>query len=434
MLLIYTPAITSRLQYIFDLYFPELLGVNYRLTSLTDEFKSYPGAKINYSKSDLDSGLYIKSAGILFENTITAQNIETIDVDSSPVIFAHSDSSSALPFDPFAAAFYLVTRYEEYLSIKIDKYDRFEVSNSIAYQGKFLQTPVVNKWAIQLKGILHYHYPDLIFHSPDYRFIPTIDIDHAYAYKFRKLHRILGSYGRSVVKWDWKDILLRTEVLMGKQRDPYDNYSYLENIHQSYQLKTLYFVLFADYGGDDNNVTIRKKGFQKLLCELDGQSTVGIHPSLSSTKHFSKLNSEIYHLAKVLHRDITISRQHFLKIKLPKTYQNLIELGITDDYSMGYASASGFRAGIVNPFFFFDLVTNNVTSLRVHPISIMDVTLHDYYHFKPDEAIEMILQTIKAVKSVHGEFISVWHNESLSDKGRWQGWRKVYEEMVKSAV
>jgi hypothetical protein len=46
----------------------------------------------------------------------------------------------------------------------------------------------------------------------------------------------------------------------------------------------------------------------------------------------------------------------------------------------------------------------------------------------------MILHTIKVVKSVNGEFISIWHNESLSDKGRWQGWRKVYEEMVKSAV
>ena len=434
MLLIYTPAVTTRTKYIFNLFFPELLGLNYKLTNLAPEFMSYPGAKINYSQSDLGSGLYIKSAGILFENTITYQNIETIEVNGSPVFFAHADRSSVLPFDPFAAAFYLVTRYEEYLPFKPDKYDRFKVSDSIAYKGKFLQTPVVNKWAIQLKEILHYHYPDLIFHSPVYRFIPTIDIDHAYAYKYRNIYRVLGSYCRSVIKWDWKDILLRTEVLLGRQQDPYDNYSYLENIHQSYQLKTSYFVLFADYGGDDNNVTIRKKGFQKLLRELDGSSIIGIHPSLSSTKHFSKLNTEIHHLAKVLHRDITISRQHFLKINLPKTYRNLIEMGITDDYSMGYASVLGFRAGIVNPFFFFDLVKNHVTSLRVHPISVMDVTLRDYYHFRPDKAIETILQSIKVVKSVNGEFISIWHNESLSDKERWQGWRNVYEEMVKSAV
>lgn len=434
MLLIYSAVITSRVKYIFDLYFQELLGVEYSFTSLKDEFMDWQGAKINYSPSDFGSGLFIKSAGLLFENTISYQNIETTDMADSPVFFAHPDSASVLPFDPFAAAFYLVTRYEEYLTVHTDKYDRFEVSGSIAYRDKFLQTPVVNKWAIQLKEILHNRNPDLIFHLPVYRFIPTIDIDHAYAYKYRKVYRVVGSYCRSFLRWDWKDIILRTEVLLGREQDPYDTYDWLENIHRSYQLKTLYFVLFADYGGDDNNVTIGKKGFQNLLRQLDGRSTIGIHPSLSSSKHSSKLKSEIHHLANVLHREISLSRQHFLKVKLPGTYQELIELGITDDYSMGYASVSGFRAGIVNPFYFFDLVKNKITSLRVHPISVMDVTLNDYYHFTPEKALEKILQTIKAVKSVNGEFISIWHNESLSDKGRWQGWRKVYEEMLRSAV
>ena len=44
--------------------------------------------------------------------------------------------------------------------------------------------------------------------------------------------------------------------------------------------------------------------------------------------------------------------------------------------------------------------------------------------------IENMIQTIR---SVHGEFVSLWHNESLGDTGRWKGWREVYEEMVKLA-
>jgi hypothetical protein len=41
---------------------------------------------------------------------------------------------------------------------------------------------------------------------------------------------------------------------------------------------------------------------------------------------------------------------------------------------------------------------------------------------------------IDEVKAVKGTFISIWHNESLSNSKRWAGWDKVYEEMIKYAV
>ena len=39
---------------------------------------------------------------------------------------------------------------------------------------------------------------------------------------------------------------------------------------------------------------------------------------------------------------------------------------------------------------------------------------------------------IKAVKAVDGNLFP-WHNESLSEREPWVGWRTVYEELVKSA-
>ncbi len=433
MLLIYIPTITNRADYIFNLIFGELLGAEFTLTDSPEDFLSFTGPKINYSTDHVDEGIFFKSTGILFENIVITQNIETMEFEGSNVLFFHDDKKSALPFDPFAAAFYLVTRYEEYLPFKPDKYGRFRIHDSIAYYAKFLHQPVINIWALRIRDIILQHYPAQKFNLPQYRHIPTIDIDHAYAFKYRKIWRTFGSYWRSVVKQNWPDIVLRTEVLLGRKRDPYDNYSYLDKLHASESLKVLYFMLFADYGRDDNNVTITNSRFHDLVRTLDKTGTIGIHPSLSSNKHFSKLNTEIIRLSKVLHRSIHLSRQHFLKINLPKTYRNLIELGITDDYSMGYAASVGFRASIASPFNFFDLLTNFETPLRIHPVSIMDVTLHDYYHLDRERAIEKIRKTIGIVKSVNGEFVSLWHNESLSDTGRWQGWRAVYEEMLVAA-
>jgi hypothetical protein len=37
------------------------------------------------------------------------------------------------------------------------------------------------------------------------------------------------------------------------------------------------------------------------------------------------------------------------------------------------------------------------------------------------------------VKKVNGSFISVFHNESLSDFDNWRGWREVYEKMLSLA-
>ena len=100
---------------------------------------------------------------------------------------------------------------------------------------------------------------------------------------------------------------------------------------------------------------------------------------------------------------------------------------------MGYPSHPGFRAGITIPFRFFDLASNETTPLVVHPVSVMDVTLRDYLRLSTEESLDTIIGVIKTIRSVNGDCVSLWHNESLGETGRWKGWRRVYEEMVKAA-
>ncbi|MEZ5083728.1 MAG: polysaccharide deacetylase family protein [Bacteroidales bacterium] len=163
-------------------------------------------------------------------------------------------------------------------------------------------------------------------------------------------------------------------------------------------------------------------------------SKVGIHPSYNSNHFPGQLKQEINRLSKVLNREITQSRQHFLMLRLPTTYRNLINLDITDDYSMGFASQPGFRASICSPFNFYDLDLDAETKLRIHPFTFMEGTLRDYMNTSADKALEIIKSLIKEVKDVNGTFIPIWHNESLSDKKRWTGWQKVYEEMIETAL
>jgi hypothetical protein len=431
MLLIYASPVTSRLQYILRLMIGELSGLSYSVTGLQEEYIAWPGPKICYSVDPLPGGFHITPSGLLVEQEIVPRTPSVGIFQGIPVLFVTNDPLSDLPFDPFAAAFYMVTRYEEYHASHRDKYGRFPVNESIAWQGGFLERPVVNEWASILGKQLRHFFPDITIRPGTFRYIPTIDIDHAYAYRHRPLIRTLGSMVKALTKGHGEDLILRFNVLAGHAPDPYDNYAYIRQLHSRYGTQPLYFVLFADYGGNDNNIPVSGKALSRLVTELDREKGVGIHPSLSSNKHFTKLESEYQGLCKLLNRRVTMSRQHFLKISLPKTYRWLIRLGITEDYSMGYASHPGFRAGIASSFDFFDLTNNEPSPLRIHPVSLMDVTLKDHLRLNPEKSIEKTSEVISGIKSAGGEFVSLWHNESLGEQGRWKGWRRVYEQMLR---
>jgi hypothetical protein len=98
---------------------------------------------------------------------------------------------------------------------------------------------------------------------------------------------------------------------------------------------------------------------------------------------------------------------------------------------MGYSSQTGFRAGIARSFNFFDLLKNEITNIRIHPFIIMDRTLLSYMKLSPDEAINEFKYFTDIIRNIGGEFICLWHNESLSDWGEWKGWQRVFKEMVK---
>jgi hypothetical protein len=431
--LVYTHKLTSRARYTFRLYFGELLGLKLKVTDNIDEFAAATGAKVSYTLQPVSDELFFYSRNLLFETGISEQNIAVTDKDGAPVFFA-TGKASALPFDPFACGFYLVSRYEEYLPHIRDSNDRFDAHNSLAYQHKFLDKPVVNEWALLIRQKLEEKFPGLKFPTRQYRYEPTIDIDNAYAYRLKGFMRTVGGYAKAFLNLDFDDMKTRTRVLGGFQRDPYDTYNYQLGLQKKYSLKPIYFFLVGDYGVNDKNLSTQNRRFRELIRHISDYADVGVHPSYGSNADPTRLQVEISRLKNILHRDITRSRQHFLMLKFPNTYRNLLDRDISDDYSMGFANEVGFRAGICTPFNFYDLDHESETTLRIHPFAAMDATLNLYMHLTPEQAIEKVKELIAATKKVNGVFSTLWHNETLSDEKQWKGWKKVYEEIVEAAV
>jgi hypothetical protein len=162
--------------------------------------------------------------------------------------------------------------------------------------------------------------------------------------------------------------------------------------------------------------------------------TTGIHPSFGSNGNSKQVKIEINRLAKITHRDIFNSRQHFSMLKFPDTYFILQELGITDDYSMGYANFNGFRASYCLPFYWYDLDDELETGLKIHSYCLSETTLRFKDKAIPSTVAEIAKPIIDEVKKYNGELVTIFHNDTMGTAQDWIDWRYVYEEIVKLAA
>ena len=433
-LLVYSEKNSPRLDYVLSILLKQLLGVDYQLINDRTFFENSALPKINYSRQRLnESENFLFSTPLLFEKGIKFQSIKPISYKNLPAFFAVSDKKADLPFDIFAATFYLLSRYEEYLPFSADTHGRFSARESLAYQNNFLHLPLINLWSWQLKDILIQKYPNLQFSQPTYQFQPTYDIDFAWSFLYKGFFRSLGGYAVDLFRLHFSQFKERLLVQLHQKTDPFYTFDYLDSLHQRYQLQPVYFFLLGDYGKFDKNTPVTNKQFQHLIQTISQRYQVGIHPSFQSNSAIETLAKERNRLEKISQKKVTHSRQHFLKLTLPQTYRNLLELGIKNDYTMGYAAAIGFRASIAQPFLWYDLEKETVTDLTIHSFQIMDVTLQQYLQFSPEIAIQQSLDMINTIKSVGGTFVSLWHNSSFSDEKKWLGWQTVYEKILAAA-
>ncbi len=425
MLRIYCKQVTSRIDYVFQLFFEELLGVSYAFTT---EKKNI---NLNYSDDYLPNVPTCVPHGIMQEQNIQNQVIISEKWNGLPIFFRTS-GDKYLPFDLFAVAFYHVSRYEEYLPYQSDTHNRFTAEKSILFQMECLEMPIVNLYALQLKGILQKAFPDLVFQPRKFEYRSTIDIDQAWKYRNKGFLRNTLGFFRDLKDRKWPLLSERLKVLSGRISDPFFTFDFQDTIHQQHSTIVNYFILLGDYDTFDKNIFHQNQHFQHLIHRLEENTnyTIGIHPSYASNTNHKKMRLEVKRLEQILQREITVSRQHYLMHQFPTTYQRLIELGITEDHTMGYSTHLGFRAGIAAPFYFFDLSKNASTQLRLFPFCAMDITPLHYRQQSPEQAIITLEKMVNGLKDCGGLMISLWHNESLSENERWQGWRIVYERLI----
>ena len=152
-MIVFSHTITPRLQYILDFIGKETIGRPFQGINDIETFRQHTGPKINYSKERIaESEFRIQNTELLFEKGCNEQTIECFEINGYKAFFK---TEGDFPFDIFAASFYLMSRYEEYLPHKKDIYGRYAYENSLAFREDFLQLPLINVWIEDFKNVFN---------------------------------------------------------------------------------------------------------------------------------------------------------------------------------------------------------------------------------------------------------------------------------------
>lgn len=415
MLKIAVDKITPRIQYVLDVV-KSFRQIEIQLVELSinkeEEYYYYSA-----NKKDSQKGLLATS--LLMEDVLRKPTVVPSAFNGEKCLSLDGIT------DPLASIFYHLTRLEEYDYLHYDKHGRFQSKDSFVFQFGWEKLLLVERWidAFLSDYSMQMEQELTVFKTP-LTFTLTFDIDNTYAFKWKPIGRILLSYLKDVKAFDWKRIHSKTKTFLGASKDPYDTYDKIERYSKKGMLVRLFWLL-GDFGKYDRNVSNTSKKHLKFIREISRKYPIGLHPSYDSNVSFPKLLKEKKCLDEAVGVGINSSRQHFLRLQFPFTYQRNIQANLKEDYTLGFGDVLGFRAGTLRSFLFFDVSKNRQEAYEIHPFAYMDGTLKEYMHLTLSESRIVIQKMIAEAKLFGGNFIAIWHNETISDWGEWKDWSQL---------
>jgi hypothetical protein len=426
---IYSPQTSNRLLYVLDWLFRGVLQTDYRLVNNEEEVASLPFF-ISYGKH-FGQACSIPDAGILWSREIAPHKIKTGTWMGIPTLY-DGNTDHTIPFDLFGALFFLLSRYEEYFDHTPDKHGRYQARDSILFKNGWLERPLLDEWILGFHTLLK-EKPGVAITLSRFQFLPSYDIDIAFSYKYKGWKRTLGGLARDLVKGNFQKVKTRLLVLTGAEIDPYDSFGWLRHQHSLLNIHPLYFVLASmkTTAFDKNNHPGHEQ-MKGLICSFGNEGAIGLHPSYDSYRE-EVFGKEKDFLEKTIGGSITKSRQHYIRLKIPDTYRQLLQYGILHDYSMGYGSKFGFRAGTGRSFNWYDLKKEIETRLIIHPFCFMDSTARFEEKLDTENAFERLDKMKEILERTGSTLITVFHNFSLGKDPGWVGWSEGYKAFLEKA-
>ena len=415
MILIHTPVVKPRIIYVFRHFFQYRLGQEVSFTSDVSAFVAHSGPKMSYGDVPLGNEFFIAANGLLAEQGVNSVDISVFQWEGMPAFFATS-AKSQLPFDFFAASFYLMSRYEEYMPYVPDDLGRFKVEQSLAHNHNFLDLPLIDMWFECFVAA----WTDFFELPPFIQQVSTtelvVEIPQLYAYKYKTLFRSFFEGLYDFGRLRFAKTFDRLMVILRFREDPLIGLIEQMEAFRSTAVSFRFFALYAALGIHDKSLSVFSKKHQQELKSLSDYAPTAPLASFESTQKSQKLVQDITRFSGLIHRPIKAIRQHKLVLRFPDTYRTYASLGIKHDYSMQYPDVPGFRASTAHPFRFYDLGEEQQTPLTIHPICLSETHIRAQQYARKMRQLFIGYQS--RLQKLHAPLLVALTNESFNSRSK----------------
>jgi hypothetical protein len=344
-------------------------------------------------------------------------------IDGTPLLFGspkieYEDNKLVVYPDIIASAFFLLSRYEEVLKPEYrDQHGRFLAKNSIVFQQGYGNRPLVDEYGVLLRKWLR---ETGVAVPPEQKGFGKIYLTHDVdnPFRFERFGAVCKQYIKNMIHYNHSKSPLKKFI--DEYSDEYFTFPVIINYDLECKKKlshipveSIYFLISA--GSVLNrkyyNFTSRKN--RRLIKVLDESGAIlGYHVSYEAGVEPGKIITEIARLKKNLGQYSGFSRHHYLQWREPEDVIYMEQAGITDDFTLSYADAVGFRVGTCRPYRFINPRTKTMTNVMIHPLEIMECTLEReaYMRLEYDDAFEYCRELITQVYTHNGELVLLWHN------------------------
>ena len=310
----------------------------------------------------------------------------------------------------------LFTRKEEYSPKQSDNHNRFTYAFS-SY--KNVLEPNVSKFLVE--NGLDVDYPE----NKKFAVCLTHDVDEIYP---PLSHTLLSSL-HCMKNSDFKK--LKNQLFWkykGKEYSPYWNFKEIMNLEEKYGAKSTFYFLATD-----KDIRRFRYNIEDLENELgiivDKGWEVGLHGGYYAYNDLEEMETEKERLEKVLGKAVIGYRNHYLRFKVPDTWELLAKVGFKYDTTFGYEDTVGFRNGMCHPFKPFNLNGNKEIDILEIPLIIMDGALFGSVK-SFEEAWVITRRLIDTVEKYKGVITLLWHSNDFNCAFR-DGWIRFSEKILK---
>jgi peptidoglycan/xylan/chitin deacetylase (PgdA/CDA1 family) len=344
-----------------------------------------------------------------------------------------SGSEIKCGIDIFAATFFMLTRWEEYVVLDRDEHGRFPASASLAGKTGFLNRPIINEYVEMLWNMLLHLGIKEKRKKRKFEFMVTHDVDAALLWKSAGffLKKLAGDL---IKRFDSREALFSLksffQTRFGGKKDPYDSFDYLMRIADQHGLQSHFYFLSGGETIFDKPLPLSTPFMQQLIHKIQADGhLIGLHPSYDALKDSDQFKKEKGQLEKATGFPVKCGRQHFLRFEAPFTWQMWEEQSMTIDSTLYYAEHPGFRCGTCYPFHVYNFLTRQQLQLKEVPLTAMEVSWITYGVVAHNQMLAEIRALLETVRKYNGTFVLLWHNSSLNTPG-WRPLRPIFEKIL----